>query len=224
MHYLIDGYNLLFRSVDVDKRSLQSSRIAMVRNINEHVADLGLDVTVIFDSKVNSSEISRGHYDHLQIIFTYSGVSADDYILQWVERSPRPNFETVVTSDKDLALKARHLGAKTVPISTFVQWLNKKGAKQKKKSFEFRPIAIKQPPKEVLILEPTIPDGSFDYYLKQFEARLPNEELPKISKKPGTKKPKRLKKDLFSLDEKVDPYRGMTEEQRWLKIFEERDQ
>ena len=49
MHYLVDGYNLLFRRKHLQD-NLQSSREALIRELNDKIMALHLDVTLVFDA------------------------------------------------------------------------------------------------------------------------------------------------------------------------------
>jgi len=131
MHYFIDGYNLLFRLLG-DPRPLQKNRQQIIASINERIAELKLNVTLVFDgSRQGESEGTRGHYDALEIIYTSKTTSADDYILDEIQSSARASQETVVTSDMDLARRCKSLGAKTQTIEGFLAWIAKKKKKIK---------------------------------------------------------------------------------------------
>ncbi|HSW87249.1 MAG TPA: NYN domain-containing protein [Rhabdochlamydiaceae bacterium] len=129
MHYFIDGYNLLFRLLG-DPRPLQKNRQKIIASINERIAELKLNVTLVFDgSRQGESENTRGHFDVLEVIYTSKTSSADDYILKEIEFSSRPSQETVITSDMELARRCRSLGAKTQTIEGFLAWIAKKEKK-----------------------------------------------------------------------------------------------
>src|ERR1700722_8106526 len=132
MHYYIDGYNLLFRAAGgaSTSRDFKSQRESMVHSLNVKIASLKLDVTIVFDSQYFEGEGSRSHYKHLEICFTPLGMTADEYILEQLKFCRSPQHEIVVTSDRDLAYKARNLSASTESVDEFLGWLNKRYKKK----------------------------------------------------------------------------------------------
>lgn len=127
MHYIIDGYNLIFQ-VCTKIDPLQKTRESIIAMFQTIVNSLNLDVTIVFDSHKEHAEHfpSKRYLDNLEIIFPPEGQSADDYILEILELSPNAKIETLVTSDQPLALKARSLSAKTQSIDEFLTYLTRK--------------------------------------------------------------------------------------------------
>lgn len=239
MHYYIDGYNLLFRSHsgNVDANDFRSCRESLIDILNAKIAGLKLHVTVVFDSQYIPGEGSRSHFKHLEILYTPSGMTADDFILRELQFCPAPERKIVITSDKLLAAKARHCNARTESIDEFLGWLNKRHKNKlkpgKPKHPKPKPKAspapaaeeslLAQPELPVVIKSKDLPPGSVEYYLAQFEKNL--EGLSHVeSKKPLStapkRQPKRKKKNIVV----AEKHTGLSEEERWLKIFQERDQ
>ncbi len=52
MHYLVDGYNLLFRFLKANP--LEKTRQAMIEELNTAVSELNLSVTLVFDGGKDS--------------------------------------------------------------------------------------------------------------------------------------------------------------------------
>ena len=73
----------------------------------EHVA-----VTVVIDGRP-LPDIPEGQHDALEVLYARrSGRNAaDDRIIEYIESAPGPTSLEVVTSDRDLAARARSLGA-----------------------------------------------------------------------------------------------------------------
>lgn len=133
-HYLIDGYNLLFKLKQI-KGTLELRRSELLIQLNRSISARNLSVTIVFDAQyVDPGESIRTHFDKLEIVYTAKGQTADEYILQQLYNLHRCDHETVVTSDLELGKRAHLLGAKVELISTFLEYLFKE--KGKKKGFD----------------------------------------------------------------------------------------
>lgn len=227
MHYLIDGYNLLF-SLLQEGKNLQGKREAIIRDLNLKASTIKLNMSIVFDAAYHSGGPSRFHFDALEILYTAQGESADDYILNNIRYSSAPQKELVVTSDKALARKVRHFSGNTETVEHFLDWLNRsyhnKIYKKKEKKTQTLSIPKAEPTDENAPLEELS-----DYYLKLFET-----EWEEIKQK--EKKEKELKASLNTKRaprkprQKKDPFqeppspekRKASEMERWLQIFEDR--
>lgn len=161
MHYLIDGYNLLFRKFEVEDQ-LQEKRERFLKLLRSRIGSL--HVSIIFDAQHTVGEATRSGYGPLDVIFTNQNETADDCILKLV----KPKQTVVVTSDKHLAREARHLGAKTETAEQFLARLDKRVPKKK-------PVTIPKKRGELVVTRPTKKPGKsatfaecFDYFLEQF--------------------------------------------------------
>ncbi|MCK4934033.1 MAG: NYN domain-containing protein [Simkaniaceae bacterium] len=130
MHFIIDGYNLIFqvcKKID----PLQNTRESITALFQTITNSLKLNITIVFDSHKEHSEhyASKKLQGCLEVIFPPDGETADNYILEILELNPNPKLETLVTSDKPLALKARGIGAKTQSVDEFLAYLMKKLSK-----------------------------------------------------------------------------------------------
>lgn len=230
MHYYVDGYNLLFRTFGSGISDLKFHRKSLIDSLNVKIAGLRLNVTVVFDSQYLPGEGSRGHFQHLEICFTPAGMTADEYIIQEISSSQNPERETVVTSDKYLAIKARNCSAAAQSIEEFLSWLNKRHKNKGKLPKPASPLPFATPAPAIRIaLEEASPaqpetqgklpeEGSLDYYLLQFEKEL---AALKSSEKPS-KASHHVKRKKKVIAEPTIEVAGLTEEERWLKIFLER--
>lgn len=132
MHYLVDAYNLLFRT-SKKSGSLEKSRNKMIEEINEAISHSKLHVTLVFDgAEQHLPYPSRGHFDAIELIYTSKSMSADEYISEEVINSRNPTQITVVTNDRELSIRCRNHRAKTQSIDAFIAFLTKKKAKTKK--------------------------------------------------------------------------------------------
>lgn len=125
MHYYIDGYNLLFRLMHTGE-NLQSLRENVIQEINKKAALTHLNVSIVFDAPLKLGEGNRSHYDAIEILYTSEGETADEFLITCLKNSPQPHKETIVTSDKKLALRARHKSAHTVSVEEFIDLLNRR--------------------------------------------------------------------------------------------------
>ena len=241
MHYLIDGYNLLFRTLH-DNRDLQGRREAIIHDLNLKISWVKLNVSIVFDATFQIGGRERFHYDQLEIFYTAEGETADEYILEEIKHHPHPQQVTVITSDKDLAWRARNRTAHTETVEEFTFWLNRayknklKQMNKEKRTASSRTLSF--PPKPKTLSPSLIPskgsplESYSDYYSQVFEIKwqeiLVKEEALKKQKEdaplPKTKcPPRRTKKaqDPFKVSQSPEE-KAATESERWLKIFEGR--
>lgn len=195
MHYFIDGYNLLFRSIKAGSEDLQLQRQAIIDDLSKKLNVLNIDATIVFDSYYQKGLREKNHKQNFEILFTDEGETADECILDELRIRPNPRIETVVTSDKDLAWKARLKGAHTLTIDEFLRFLNQKWRKK------MNPISKKE--KEPEPIPPPIEkkETTEEFYLRTFEEALADDPFFKRVKE---RKEKRK-----------------SDYERWLDAFEE---
>lgn len=189
MRYLIDGYNLAFRLYS-DRHTLQQRREVTLADISEKIALLDVEATIIFDAQHTPEESSIGHFLGLKVCYTNYNETADEWILNYITEEKIPSKLTVVTSDRELASRARLHGAHSIAVDTFFNWLKKrfKNAifKEKKPLKQPKPqISLPKPkPKEKKPAFATPAEECLEYYLEAFSKNIPvNEPLPqKITK------------------------------------------
>lgn len=129
MHYIIDGYNLLFQGAfKGPKQSLEEARTALICNLDLFAGKLSLYITVIFDAPFQCDDLRRGHYNSLEIIFTSKGQTADEYIVEYVQS--RSEKMVVVTSDKGLTRRVKAPNVYTEKVLDFLQAIRKKAGKK----------------------------------------------------------------------------------------------
>ena len=132
MHYLVDAYNLLFRTLK-KRGSLEKSRQLLIEELNEIISQLNLHVTLVFDGAEEHFPLpSRGHFDAIEIIYTSKSQTADEYIYEEITHSRTPAQCTVVTSDRELSGRCHQHRAKTMTIDEFLHFLSKKKTKKKR--------------------------------------------------------------------------------------------
>jgi predicted RNA-binding protein with PIN domain len=100
MPYIVDGHNLLGQTPGLSLTSPEDRR--------ELVA------TVFFDGEPPEGWRADLHLGGVRVLHSGRGRSADDAILEMIRRSRAPSDVTLVTSDRALYERARHLGAKGI--------------------------------------------------------------------------------------------------------------
>lgn len=218
MHYYIDGYNLLFKIVSAGE-DLQKQRSRLILDLRSKIEILKLDAVLVFDSHYQPSASTRLHYKDFEVVFTDEGETADDYILSKLKSCPNPAQETVVTSDKRLAWRARRKLAKTESVEEFMSWLNKrvKNKLQPKEKLPEKLSKITSTPisqeKKEFPKSMASAEECFDYYLETFEKA----DVKQIPIKKNGKPLKNVEQPVEKKKEVVSDF------QRWLKIFENSD-
>lgn len=125
MHYLIDGYNLIFSLID-SKAKLQVLREETVLSLQKHFAKRKISGMIIFDGAHRRGEESGLSYPSpLIVAYTPQGESADAFIIEKLE-TKRKQPITVVTNDRGLQRQAKAKGAKILGNEEFIVWLYKK--------------------------------------------------------------------------------------------------
>jgi uncharacterized protein len=196
MLYYIDGYNLMFRA-SRGGGDFQSSRQHFIEELNEKIQTVLLDAIIVFDAQYQFGLGSRSRYRHLTVCFTDQGETADDYIIEEIRSSPKPRQIILVTSDKNLAWRARQYHSKTISVEEFVATLDiqfkKKLKGEKKKKI---PVPLPTPVEAPPVVHQ---EESFNFYLIEFEKR-------------------------FKEASKDEPPREkyVSETDRWLKLFEKK--
>ena len=241
MHYYIDGYNLLFRLLG-SKGNLQNQRDLIIQQLNDKISLTHIDATVVFDAPFQAGGYERFRFGELEILFTNQGETADEYILNELQHSSKPRQEIVVTSDKTLAMHARHFLARTESVEAFMQRLNqlysnkqKKSTQDQHKSYNISNKEAERPkpaPKiqHVGVTEKILQsikkssETTLEYYEYIFETRLQEcieEEKTSLKKEPS-KPSKKARKKISPFDSPPNNVEAITQMERWLKIFSER--
>lgn len=208
MHYLIDGYNLLFRCVKArESEDLKTQREEFVKDIAKKIHAAHLDATLIFDSQYQAGPGDRFSIRDLDIQFTDEGETADDRILAHLKKAKSPKDYTVVSSDGRLAWQARIKGAHSLTVEDFIPYLHRIYKKKIKGK-------LPSPP----LLKPAMPERQptqEERYEKIFEEKLETEPLP-TSKELSKSYEKRPRKKKVSKP-------TISDYERWLKAFEKED-
>lgn len=111
---IIDGYNLFFRLAEIPN-PLQTKRESFIIALSQALVDANVKAIVVFDSSQKESHdypsTSFAH-ENMEILFSPKGLSADDYLLEYLEVHQSPHYLTLVTDDRRLTLFAKESGVK----------------------------------------------------------------------------------------------------------------
>lgn len=135
MHYLIDGYNLLFFCRTGERRSLEAERKALVAWLQQAFARMKCKATLVFDgAHTKGEESGRAYPSPLEVVYAPKGQSADAYIVEMLETAKNPKIFVTVTNDRGLHRHARSFGAKVESNGDFLARLKKQkeGTKQRR--------------------------------------------------------------------------------------------
>jgi predicted RNA-binding protein with PIN domain len=135
MHYLVDGYNLLFQTAWMrHEDNLEAARRRLIVELDSYAELLSLSISVVFDAPFRTEALAFGHFNKLKIIFTSRGQTADQFLIEWVQDLLPAKNVTVVTSDKPLTRHIRAFGVKVESVTDFLSKLKKrKQNKQRQK-------------------------------------------------------------------------------------------
>jgi predicted RNA-binding protein with PIN domain len=217
MHYYIDGYNLLFRTLRAKGgEDLKIERLHLLNDLAEKLQKTGIEATVVFDSHYQIGDRTRHVLQTLDIHFTDQNQTADAFILECIHSLPNPQFHTVVTSDRHLAWHARCAGAQSQAVEAFRKMLNRVYTKKRYQSAPIAPKPLLSAPVKIKI--ETLQDKYeriFEEKLKDTVPEQASEHAPEHAKAPRRKKIPLEKEPLEKREENVE-----SDFDRWLKAFE----
>ncbi len=138
MHYIIDGYNLLFQ-IEEKIDPLKESRDEVISFLLTSVAANCKTVTVVFDSGKGAEDFFPTRYSlsNLEVIYSPKNLCADKYILELLEISKNPRLITIISSDNFLCKRGKELGAKALSIHVFLEMIFQR--KRKKEATHSKP-------------------------------------------------------------------------------------
>ena len=146
---LVDGHNLIGRTPGLSLSREEGSREEVLRRIAAAKGSGGERVVVVFDGNRPGSAKEQG-FGGVRVVYAPAGRSADEEILRRVAGG-NPRAVTVVTSDRQLAERARGLGARGESCEAF--WARLR-----------RP----RPPRGGVGDDPPVPDEDVEEWLRVF--------------------------------------------------------
>jgi len=108
-HLIVDGYNV--SKTGFPELTLAQQRDRLVRMLSALSARMSLEVTVVFDGADVTVPMSPGR--GIRVLFSPSGVIADDVIRALAAAEPAGRVVVVVSSDREIADGVRRSGART---------------------------------------------------------------------------------------------------------------
>lgn len=113
----------------------------MTDRIARYLETKNLQVTLVFDGRGGLTDFDIRIPGKLQILFSSSGQTADEVILEMLYASSNPRKYTVVTSDMaDIGRAARGLGAQLLSSREFLERIRVKTKAGKKEPEEETPV------------------------------------------------------------------------------------
>jgi predicted RNA-binding protein with PIN domain len=204
-HYLIDGYNWLFRVLhNKQEETLQIEREKIIRELSLKLSTAQMSATLVFDSHYNPGPAERLMARGIPIYFTDAGQTADEYIIEFMKYAARPQDYTIVTSDNRLAWAVRQKQGHSLSIHEFKKMLDRICFKKQNP----------KPKTEMTISKPITPIKTLqNHYEDIFTKGLEESEASLSPPKKERKKPEIRKED----QELLSDY------ERWKRIFESKE-
>jgi predicted RNA-binding protein with PIN domain len=120
VRWLVDGMNVIGSRPTGWWRDRPGAMRGLVERLDELAAESGDELTVVFDGSPFEIRPRR-----VEVEFAPGGPNAaDDAIARLVAADPEPSAMRVVTSDADLARRAREAGAEVVTAGSFLRRLD----------------------------------------------------------------------------------------------------
>ena len=124
-HYILDGYNALFKIKPLLKKPYQT-RDGFIQyiKVSQPFGSIKNKVSVVFDGKAGVvSEIKPSH-SFLNVFFS-KNESADDMIVRIVKKERNQSETIVVTDDREVKEKVKLLGCSTLSVFEFFNELTR---------------------------------------------------------------------------------------------------
>ena len=119
MPFLVDGNNLLGQTPGLKLRD-PKSRLQLIQRICAHQHRKGGRYTIFFDGEPDRGPARlESHLGGVTVRYSGRGVSADEAIKRALRSAAHPREWTVISSDRELAVEFRHLGARSVDCAEF---------------------------------------------------------------------------------------------------------
>jgi predicted RNA-binding protein with PIN domain len=118
-HLLVDGFNVIRRDDQlsgVESKNFYGAQDQLVARLGDYRRGTHHRVTVVFDGREGPNTFrSRGRKGEVEIIYSAHGETADDVIVDLVEKAADRGGIMVVTADRGLANACKVYGALVVP-------------------------------------------------------------------------------------------------------------
>lgn len=123
MHYLIDGHNLIGRVPGL-RLDDPDDEAKLIEQLHVYAQRIRKKMTVIFDPALYQALPTSSPFADVKAVWAKRGSSADDVIVQRVQKARRPREIVVVTGDQALAGRVRAAGAQVLAPEAFLARMN----------------------------------------------------------------------------------------------------
>jgi len=121
---IVDGYNVIHADERLKRwirSDLQKARTGLIRRLEQYVGRKNLQITVVFDGRGGLTDVEVEIPGKLQVLYSRTGQTADELIIEIVQASSNPRQYIVATSDMaDIGRSARALGAEVLESKAFL--------------------------------------------------------------------------------------------------------
>jgi len=130
MHYVLDGYNVIFgedlSSPKSTGEQFESARFRFIEMLSQFKRRSRDKVTVVFDGGDKGKVRDDGEFAHgVEVIFSGPRASADDVIIERIDRSRRSRQLVVVSDDRQIRQAARRARIRSLGTSDFMSTMRR---------------------------------------------------------------------------------------------------
>lgn len=129
---IIDAWNVCFKIQDIAlliPDNLETARNKFNVLVKSHLAGKNVTYKIIYDGQ---PDIYSGNNRDRSIAFSRNPEKADDLIIRYIQKQRNKRGITLVTSDRQLASRAKDLGSKVLSSEVFVQKIQRKYVQNEK--------------------------------------------------------------------------------------------
>ena len=153
-YILIDAWNVCYKIPQIASLipdHLETARDRFNTQIKSYFSTRKVTYKIVYDGQ---PDVFTDNFKQNQSVsFSRNPEKADDLIISYIQRQQNKRGITVITSDRQLSLRARDLGAKVLSSELFIQKIQNRDNKKANKSGK---------------QNPQIGQDEIDYWLKKF--------------------------------------------------------
>ena len=123
VHLIVDGYNVT--KTGYGTLSLEAQRNRLLVGLSGLAAQLGAEVTAVFDGTVREAPVAAPAPRGVRLLFSAPGQTADDLVRALVRAEPQGRPVVVVSSDREVAETVRAMGARAVGSPALLRRLSR---------------------------------------------------------------------------------------------------
>lgn len=161
---IVDGYNVIHADPKLKKTvraGMQGAREGLIARVLRYLEHKNVQVTVVFDGRGGITDAEVVLPGRLQVLYSATGQTADDFIVDTLFAHPNPREFIVVTSDMaDIGSRVSPVGARVLSSSEFLERIRQGAASP-----------AEEEAADAVEDEPPTPREDVDFWLEQFEKR-----------------------------------------------------